>query len=318
MLVVWLPIVSQALLPLALLGALSLARPATRLSWLLSVALVALYLLFVALAGIWLVLPWYLAAIHALLLVPAAILSHRRIRGEAAWPTRRCARVGVGVRLVALVLLAVVLGHVLAGRRPPVEPVSLAWPFEHGTYLVANGGADELLNAHLKTLAGPRFRPFRGQSYGVDFVALNDWGLRARGIAPRDPAAYVIFGAKVLAPCAGVVLGAVDGFRDLAPPDPDRAHLAGNHVLLDCGPVWVLLGHLRRGSVAVRAGERVQIGQPMGRVGNTGNTSEPHLHIHAQRAGSADAPLSGEPVPIAFQGRYPVRNARMHLEVTPQ
>ena len=56
MLVVWLPIVLQALLPLALLGALSLARPATRLSWLLSVALVALYLLFVALAGIWLVL----------------------------------------------------------------------------------------------------------------------------------------------------------------------------------------------------------------------------------------------------------------------
>ena len=58
MLVVWLPIVLQALLPLALLGALSLARPATRLSWLLSVALVALYLLFVALAGIRLVLPW--------------------------------------------------------------------------------------------------------------------------------------------------------------------------------------------------------------------------------------------------------------------
>lgn len=52
----------------------------------------------------------------------------------------------------------------------------------------------------------------------------------------------------------------------------------------------------------------------MGLVGNSGNTGEPHLHIHAQRPGSAIAPLSGEPVPVRFGGRYLVRNDRVRAD----
>ena len=53
-------------------------------------------------------------------------------------------------------------------------------------------------------------------------------------------------------------------------------------------------------------------GHVLGRVGNSGNTGEPHLHVHAQRPGSTIAPLSGEPVPIRLGGRYLVRNDRVH------
>jgi hypothetical protein len=48
-------------------------------------------------------------------------------------------------------------------------------------------------------------------------------------------------------------------------------------------------------------------------VGNSGNTGEPHLHVHAQRPGSASAPLGGAPLQILFDGRFPVRGDRIEV-----
>jgi murein DD-endopeptidase MepM/ murein hydrolase activator NlpD len=53
-------------------------------------------------------------------------------------------------------------------------------------------------------------------------------------------------------------------------------------------------------------------GDVLGRVGNSGNTGEPHLHLHAQRSGSTGAPLSGEPLAVRLGGRYLVRDDRVH------
>ena len=94
-------------------------------------------------------------------------------------------------------------------------------------------------------------------------------------------------------------------------PEVDRDHLAGNHVLLRCATADVLLGHLHQGSVQVQEGGNVAVGEWLGIVGNSGNTGEPHLHIHAQRQGSAEAPLGGDPRPIQFYGRFPVRGDRI-------
>jgi murein DD-endopeptidase MepM/ murein hydrolase activator NlpD len=104
------------------------------------------------------------------------------------------------------------------------------------------------------------------------------------------------------------VLFAVDGVEEMPPPEMDRQHVAGNHVILQCGSAWIVLGHLQKGSLQVVTGQRLAQGQRLGRVGNTGNTAEPHLHIHAQRPGTVEAPLFGEPLPIRFDQRHPVRN----------
>jgi len=68
---------------------------------------------------------------------------------------------------------------------------------------------------------------------------------------------------------------------------------------------------MKEGSVAVKRSERVGEGQPLGRMGNSGNTSEPHLHVHAVKTGSGSV-LEGEGVPIVFDGRFPVRNGLVY------
>ena len=86
--------------------------------------------------------------------------------------------------------------------------------------------------------------------------------------------------------------------------------MAGNHVLVRCMQADVLLGHFKPGSLKVAVGQQVTVSQPIANVGNSGNTGEPHLHVHAQQAGTTEAPLSGNPLPVRFDGRFLVRNDR--------
>jgi murein DD-endopeptidase MepM/ murein hydrolase activator NlpD len=96
-------------------------------------------------------------------------------------------------------------------------------------------------------------------------------------------------------------------------PVMDRAHMIGNHALLACGEHHVLLAHLRRGSLRVALGAEVAAGDRIGAVGNSGNSSEPHLHLHVQTPGTAEAPISGDPLPFTVAGRYLVRNDVLDL-----
>ena len=99
---------------------------------------------------------------------------------------------------------------------------------------------------------------------------------------------------------------------DLPIPEMDRERLLGNHVLLQCDDEIVLvMAHLQQGSVQVETGDEVLAGTLLGRVGNSGNSSEPHLHIHAQRPGPPSSPISGEPLLLTIDGRYLLRNMRL-------
>jgi murein DD-endopeptidase MepM/ murein hydrolase activator NlpD len=89
--------------------------------------------------------------------------------------------------------------------------------------------------------------------------------------------------------------------RGRGPIDPER--LAGNHVIVRADGVFALYAHLAPGSVAVTAGQRVAVGEVIGRVGHTGNSTAPHLHF--QLMDSGDAPRA-HGVACAFES-YAVR-----------
>lgn len=243
------------------------------------------------------------------------LLRRRRL---PRWPQRPFGWLCLAGFLALGIYSADVIRLALAAATPPRQPlINLASPLGPGTYLVANGGAASSVNAHANLLdqSVPAYRPYWGTSHGVDLVALDRWGLRADGLLPADPGRYLIFGRPVVAPCAGDVIAAVDGLPDLPVPQMDRSHLAGNHVIVRCAGADILLGHFHKGSVRVRVGRKLAVGDAIAEVGNSGNTSEPHLHINAQEPGTADTPFSGAPVHIRISGRYLVRNDRL---VVPQ
>jgi hypothetical protein len=169
---------------------------------------------------------------------------------------------------------------VVVGRLPSNVPMRVAW-----------GGDDLRVNHHA---ASP------DQRWAYDFI------VEPAFLGSPRLADYGCFGVPVVAPVSGVVRVAHDGEEDRV-PTPGKHEInftapLGNHVAIaheEGG--YVLVAHLKRGSVVVRQGERVAEGTPIGACGNSGNTSEPHIHVHAQRQDPTGRPLNfSEGLPLFF------------------
>jgi len=298
-LVIVLPaVVGHILLPFSLLSRLWRATGNDLLTWLAALFLATAYLAFIYLAGAW---SWFGGFCrHALptLLILIALTTYPR---SSPIPTQRMSA-DVAVQVVLGTAFAAMAALALYGRSVRGPTLELAFPLRGGTFRVGQGGASRAVNYHFS---------HPSQRYALDLLRLNPLGIRAWGIYPRQPDRYAIWRTEIVSPCDGVVVAAVDGFPDLSPLDRDSENRAGNYLAIECDGATVYLAHLMRNSMTVRAGDRVSAGQLLGHVGNSGNTTEPHLHIHAEK-GAYPGKFSGMPgIPIRFGGRFLVRNDRV-------
>jgi hypothetical protein len=280
---------SSVLLPLIGIALLGRRRGVPRVGWVATLILAAGLTAFSFFAAPWGLLGVGVRWALALLFVIAAIVSFRRgadpeAREES--PFRMMGKIAIGLFFGSVGMGA------LAARSMDGPTIALGLPRRGGTFLVAHGGSTPAANVY----AG---HPTQG--FAVDFTRLNAAGLRARGFAPSALEKYAVYGSAVVSPCAGTVLTATDGLADNVPPARDEKHAGGNQVVLRCGDAIVHLEHLQRGSVTVKAGAAIDRGAPLGRVGNSGNSTEPHLHIYATRGDRA--------LGMTFDGRWLVRNA---------
>ncbi|SDT78372.1 M23 family metallopeptidase [Actinoplanes derwentensis] len=152
-----------------------------------------------------------------------------------------------------------------------------------------------------------------GQTYAVDLLMPSPEAPAKIGwsLTTRAPASYPCFGAPVLAMADGRVVRATGTQRDHRSRDTwpsliwmmtaeafarelTGAHrILGNHVIVEHGDgTYAAYAHLRHDSLMVTEGDRVTVGQQLAEVGNTGNTSEPHLHVQ----------LMDDPHPTAAAG----------------
>jgi murein DD-endopeptidase len=141
--------------------------------------------------------------------------------------------------------------------------------------------------------------------FAIDWIRLPAGGaMENKSAAP--PPDWNGYGAEVMAVADGVVAAAMDDIPENAaapagavvPVTPENA--SGNYVALDLGRGrFAFYEHLKRGSVAVKAGDRVKSGQVIGRLGNSGSSSiGPHLHFHVS---DANSPLAAEGLPFVFK-----------------
>lgn len=310
MLFVLLTLLQLLVLPALLLLWQAFGKAESLLLWGLKTLSIGLFVIAMYQVTAWYVLSYYGRFLLLLLYGVAVVYSGYRARGMPLW---RRPRGRHWLAPTASVLLLLVAGlwllFAVKAREVPAEPIELAFPLRGGRYYVAQGGNHPLVNPHMK-VADPSLHAWRGQLWALDVVELYPSGNRARGLYPEDPRAYAIFDAPVYAPCTGRVAAMRTSLPDLIPPYADTQNKAGNYVLLRCQEdAYVLLAHLKQHSLTVRRGQQVQVGDRLGRVGNSGNTSEPHLHISAQRAEGATTILDADPLAMLFDGRFPIRNA---------
>ncbi len=187
-------------------------------------------------------------------------------------------------------------------------PVALGPPLAGGRWMAYEGPSNPRSH-HWGSVVAANGETTIPQRYALDLIGLDAHGravdAHGRELAKTRHRDWVGYGAQVLAVADGTVAAARDGQRERAPlsPQPEPAALSadelyGNYVILEIAPgVYAHYAHLRQGSVAAKAGQRVRRGQVLGRLGQSGNSGGPHLHLHLSNAATFE---QSEGLPFVF------------------
>jgi hypothetical protein len=233
-------------------------------------------------------------AVAAGVLLLAALWS--AIRNRRTWSPRRLAGY---VGLIVLVFTIAQYQAYPSSYDDAPSQVRFRLPIE-GAITVAWGGASPDDNYHAGVPA---------ERWAYDLLVTRG-GVSHRGDG-QVLADYYAYGLPLHSPASGRVVTVRDGEPDVAPGRTRRGQGAGNHVVLEVAPhQYLFMAHLRPGSVAVLPGQYVTAGQIVGAVGNSGHTTEPHVHLHLQ-----DTPVanSGEGIPVFFS-TYVVPATGKHVD----
>lgn len=201
------------------------------------------------------------------------------------------------------------------------QPVLVQWSFDsHGMVIgFSVMGAKEAPSEYLEYQTKTELSlPFRGewyvfwggralsqnqhalakdQRFAYDFVVMKGGSSHA-GKGEKNEE-YFCFGQPILAPGSGTVVAVQDGVEDNMPGVMNAGQPLGNYAIIDHGNgEFSFLAHLRRGSVRVKKGDKVKAGDRLGDCGNSGHSSEPHLHYHLQNTAE---PFKGDGLPVQFR-----------------
>ncbi|WP_082233080.1 M23 family metallopeptidase [Halobacillus massiliensis] len=257
-----------------------------------------MFIAFLFFIGPWHIFIYYLRYVWVVLFIVTTFFVIKKVsRLPVKGPKNKSYKFSMGIAIFLTIYFGFVAVTGITGYffTDKEKAIKLEFPMKDGVFSTGHGGADPSINYH---------NEYPPQQYAYDILQINGFGMRAAGLTPDDLEKYKIYGTPLYSPCSGEVLAAVDQYDDIPPSlssDSKPEDPAGNHIILACKGAEVHIAHMKPGTVEVEKGDEMNTGDILGEVGNTGNTTEPHLHIHAEKDGVG--------VPITFNDRFLKRNS---------
>jgi murein DD-endopeptidase MepM/ murein hydrolase activator NlpD len=195
-------------------------------------------------------------------------------------------------------------------RTSATAPVVIGPPLAGDDWVAGNACC--VVSPHRGAVMGVGGRLNGSERYAIDWlrVDLTKTPVTTHGGDGTRNADYLAYDAPLLAVADGTISAVVSDNEEATPqvitPDQSFEELGGNYVIIDIGDGnFAFYAHMVPGSASVKVGDKVTRGQVIGRLGNSGNTTEAHLHFHVMRA---PVPLSSDNVPFeidrfTFAGR---------------
>ncbi len=181
------------------------------------------------------------------------------------------------------------------------SPVVVASPIKGDLWVAGNAPSNT--SAHRRAGIVLNGNVYFAQRYAIDFIKIGSDGKTYHGDIHKN-ASYYCYNQPVLAVADGKVVSVTDNVPENVPNSNKLAvpitlkTVGGNDVILDIGHGhYALYGHFIPGSIKVHAGEKVKKGQVLARLGNSGNSTEPHLHFQIMDQPST---LAANGLPYAF------------------
>ncbi|MGE7130151.1 M23 family metallopeptidase [Lysinibacillus xylanilyticus] len=164
-----------------------------------------------------------------------------------------------------------------------------------GEWFVFWGGTNEFVNYHYV---------YENQRYAYDLVKVQDG--QSYQNSPIQNEDFYAFDEDIIAPADGKVVKVVDGIKDNVPGEMDERNAAGNYVVIEhANNEFSMIAHFKKNSILVKSGDTVTEGQLIGKCGNSGNSSEPHIHFQVMDSQNI---VYGKSIRILFKdGNEPIQ-----------
>jgi hypothetical protein len=197
----------------------------------------------------------------------------------------------------------------LEGTTIPVTPraVEIAPPFS-GQWAALNGPSDA--SGHRRLVLALNGADASAQRFAIDYLKVDSTGKSYSGDRTKN-SSYYAYGTEIHAVADGIVVETKDSIPENVPgklPPVSLVTVGGNHIVVDIGnQKFAFYAHVQPGSLRVKVGDHVKKGQVIALLGNSGNSTEPHLHFHVSgraRAGHDDVGLGRSSVRVS---RIPAR-----------
>lgn len=290
-------------LPLLLLIEFIVRRSTTKAGLIVRSLLYFLILIFLFQWGQWAIVgSYYLRYVVLLFAVMILIWGYKRskiIRTHKSKTTWKNVLIVIsGIMVVFLIYMNI---SALLGKSYPAGGVELEFPLKNGDYYISSGGSKKIINNHMRSFPN-------AQEFAVDINKLGRLKGVSKHLLSSKREDHHIFGDTVYCPCDGEIISTKSDIRDneAGSMDVRSEDGTGNFVEIKCDQdVIVFIPHLKMNSIMVSDNTRVPTGKPLGLVGLSGFTQEPHLHLQAARY-KTDSTLVG--IPIIFKGRTLSRN----------
>jgi murein DD-endopeptidase MepM/ murein hydrolase activator NlpD len=141
------------------------------------------------------------------------------------------------------------------------------------------------MNYHYYSPLHKRKKTNNSMLFATDIIKVKE---DKRGFLPKKNEEYPIFNEKIFSPIAGVVIKAENNIFDNKPYSGHYPYNTGNTVVIQKDNYYLLLGHMKQGSLVVKEGDFIQANELIGSAGNSGWTERPHLHMQLIKSDSPD------------------------------
>ena len=263
-------------------------------------------LIILFLAGYWEFFGMRLRIIYLILIefLMFVLLYYQAKTGISEFPGKIVLAGSAVIELFLITKLVRIFVVILKTVRNSVE---IEFPLKNGIFLITDGGnskTSRLMNYHYYSPLHRKQGTNNSMKFATDIVRL---GSSAGTFFPKTNEDYPVWGDKVYSPVSGTVYKAENGIDDNIPFSGSYPYNTGNTVVIRDGDLFMLIGHLRKGSVRVATGDYVSAGELIAEAGNSGYSERPHIHMQLIRC-EKDNFWNGTGVPVTYRKRNLFKN----------
>jgi hypothetical protein len=189
----------------------------------------------------------------------------------------------------------------------------IIFPFRQGKYLVTDGGnskTSRLMNYHFYSPVHMKNKTNYSMLFATDIVRIDN---QRRRFLPAQNEDYPIFGEKVFSPVSGVVVRVENSINDNTPYSGGYPYNTGNTIVIRNDSRYFLLGHLKKGSIIVKAGDVISGNDYLAEAGNSGYSERSHIHMQLVECDTENF-WKGIGISIAFNNKNLFKNRIIRRE----